>query len=191
MAGANLAGSCGAEVEAMARVSNKVGVARALKLTVLHFGNSCCPVNHAVNQLIPWLGVRDEEVRARPIVTAYGAGKFSPTLKPPWPMPTTRLQQELERHFLVVLVDEHRTSSSHYETATRLRDIYRMSDGRYVRGVLWCDATNTFGYMPFTHRDAHAAMNSRWCLYSGAASPLHLRRGHPKLRGEPAVWIPR
>jgi hypothetical protein len=44
--------------------------------------------------------------------------------------------------------------------------------------------------MPFTHRDANVAMNIRWCLLSGATCPLHLRRGHPKLRGEPAVVDP-
>jgi hypothetical protein len=136
----------------------------------------------------------NEEVRARPIVIAYGAGKFSSTLKPPWPKPTTRLRQELERHFRVVLVDEHRTSSFYYGMATQLRNIYCMSDGRYVRGGQRCDAINTFGCMPFPYRDANETMNIRWCLLpvlSGAAQPLHLRRGHPKLRGETAVWIPR
>jgi hypothetical protein len=134
--------------------------------------------------------VNDEKARARPIVIAYGAGEFSSTLKHNWPVPTTRLRRELERLRKVVLVDEHRTSSFHYESATRLRDIYRMSDGRFVRGVQWCDATNTLGCMPFTHRDANAAMNIRWCLLCGAPRPLHFLRGHPKLRGEPAVVDP-
>jgi hypothetical protein len=102
--------------------------------------------------------VGDEEARARPIVIAYGAGKFSSTLKHNRPVPTTRLRHELERHYRVVLVDEHRTSSLHYGTATQLRDIYRASDGRYVRGVQWCDATNTVGC---TQGDANAAINIR------------------------------
>jgi hypothetical protein len=55
----------------------------------------------------------------------------------------------------------------------------------------WCDATNTFGCMPLTHRDANAAMNIRWCLLSNAYRAMHLRRGQPKLRGELAVWIAR
>jgi hypothetical protein len=115
----------------------------------------------------------------------------SSTLKHNRPVPTTRLRWELERRYRVVLVVEPGTSSFHYGTATQLRDIYRASDGWYVRGMQWCDATNTFGCMPFPHRDANAAMNIRWCLLSGADRSLHLRRGQPKLRGEPAVWIAR
>jgi hypothetical protein len=53
-----------------------------------------------------------------------------------------------------------------------------------VRGVQWCDASNTFGCMSFT-RDANAALNIRWYLLSGAARPLHL----PKLNGGLTAWI--
>jgi hypothetical protein len=75
-----------------------------------------------------------------------------------------RRRRTLEHCFRVVLVDEHRTSSFHYGTATRLRDIFRIGEGRYVRGVQWYDATTTVGCMQFTHRNANAAMNARWCL---------------------------
>jgi hypothetical protein len=94
--------------------------------------------------------VGDEEARARPIAIASEAGKFSSTLMHNRPVPTTRLRRELERCFRMVLDDEHRASSFQFGTATRQRDIYRMSDGRYVRGIQWCDATTTFSCMPFT-----------------------------------------
>jgi hypothetical protein len=61
--------------------------------------------------------VGDEETLARLIVIAFGAGKFSSTLKHNRPVPTTRLRRELECRFRVVLVDEHRTLSFYYQMA--------------------------------------------------------------------------
>jgi hypothetical protein len=98
--------------------------------------------------------VSDVEARARPVMITHGAGRFLAALKHNRPVANLRMQWERERHYRVVLVDEHRTSLFRYGTATQLRDIYRAVDGRYVRGVQWCDATNIFGCMPFTLRDA-------------------------------------
>jgi hypothetical protein len=89
-------------------------------------------------------------------------GKFSSTLKQNRHMPTTRRPQELECRFRVVLVDEqlYRRSSCtapawrsalHCRTATLLRDICCVSDGRYVREVQWCDATITCFCTHYTH----------------------------------------
>jgi flavin-dependent dehydrogenase len=72
--------------------------------------------------------VGNEEVRARLTVIAYGAASsLSPQAQPVHA--TTSRQRELERCVRVVLVDEHRTKSYPYGTATRLRDICSASDG--------------------------------------------------------------
>jgi hypothetical protein len=56
-----LAGSCWAQVEAKALVSNKVGSTRALILMAfIDVQTHVFLPNHAINQLIPWLGVCDK-----------------------------------------------------------------------------------------------------------------------------------
>jgi hypothetical protein len=114
------------------------------------------------------------EQRAQPVVIACGAGKFCSSRRGSEAAPTTRLLREVWRHFLVVMVDEHRTSSFHYGTTARLHDIRRRRDSRKVRGVPWCYAANAPGSNLFIHWDANASMNIRWCLLSGADPPLHL-----------------
>jgi hypothetical protein len=55
--------------------------------------------------------VGDVVARSRQTIVAYGGGKFLPSV-PSRPAPTTRLQREMERHFRVAPMDEHRTSNS-------------------------------------------------------------------------------
>jgi hypothetical protein len=66
--------------------------------------------------------VKDEVARSRQIVVAYGVGKFPPYARCQRPAPTTRLQREMERHFRVVPMDEHRTSQFLHGTEARLCD---------------------------------------------------------------------
>jgi hypothetical protein len=129
----------------------------------------------------------------RKIVVACGAGKFPATMRGVQPASTTRTWRELQRHFKVVAVDEHRTSSFHYWTAARLRKVYSEQKRKDVRGVLWCDLTNQPNSTPFVHRDANVAMNIRWCALSGATRPAHLCHGQPALhlRPLPRLSIPR
>jgi hypothetical protein len=54
--------------------------------------------------------VGDLEQRARPVVSAYGAGKLGSSRRGGEAAPTTRRLREVRRHFRVVMVDEHRTS---------------------------------------------------------------------------------
>ena len=124
----------------------------------------------------------------RRIVIAYGNGSFAPTGKGEKAVPVTTLYREMCRAYIVILIDEFRTTQVHCETGARLAEVkeyikeYRKlygskSKGVTVRGLLWCNSTNN-QIGKFIDRDINAARNILKC-YTSAERPEALRRGTP------------
>lgn len=114
-------------------------------------------------------------------VLAFGSAKFAPGGKGEVSVPTSRAFKECSYRFKTVHVDEFRSTRVYNgDKETVLQDVKRKSDGRKVRGLLWCRSTNRYGGK-LINRDLNGALNIRDCLLLAKRPPM-LKRGGSKLK---------
>ena len=144
-------------------------------------------------------GIRgDSEVKP---LFAYGAGRFAPTGPGERAVPTTALAKACARYFVLIMIDEFRTSQMCHACRGRLQAVRKRSaDGTIheVRGLRRCCSTGC-ARVSFKDRDHNAALNILRCSRE-AQRPQYLSRDteHPQpllrnpffmLRGDSASGI--
>jgi hypothetical protein len=144
-------------------------------------------------------GIRgDSEVKP---LFAYGAGRFAPTGRGERAVPTTALAKACARYFVLIMIDEFRTSQMCHACRGRLQAVRKRSaDGTIheVRGLRRCCSTGC-ARVSFKDRDHNAALNILRCSRE-AQRPQYLSRDteHPQpllrnpffmLRGDSASGI--
>jgi hypothetical protein len=120
-------------------------------------------------------------------VVACEPGELPATMRGVQLAPTTWPLQVLQRHFKMVAVDEHRTSSIHYWSVERQRKVYSEPKRE------GCCCVTSPPNQAACHLYTNAAMNIRFCALSGATLPAHLCHWQPALhlRPLPRLRIPR
>jgi hypothetical protein len=111
-------------------------------------------------------------------IVAFGSAKFEAGGKGEVSVPTTRAYKECCYRFITKATSEHLTTKKHYGTGDLLQLVRRKSDGKIIRGLLWCDSTYE---RKFINRDENAALNIRMCLMM-PDRPDALKFGQPKCR---------
>ena len=124
----------------------------------------------------------DSEVKP---LFAYGAGRFAPTGPGERAVPTTALAKACARYFVLIMIDEFRTSQMCHACRGRLHAVKKRSaDGTIheVRGLRRCCSTEC-KRVSFKDRDHNAALNILRCSRE-AQRPQYLSRNteQPGLR---------
>jgi hypothetical protein len=129
----------------------------------------------------------------RRIVVAYGNGSFPSTGRGELAVPTKWAYEAMCQAFLVVLVDEYRTTAvNHLDDRVLEKVAGRVPKGRGrggaraapayrppVRDLLWCPSTTRDARGKFVNREKNAALNIHRCYMAkarGAARPDALTR---------------
>ncbi len=109
------------------------------------------------------------------VIVAYGAAKFSPVGKGELAVPTCRAFKECSYRFPTFPVDEYRTTMLwNGDKTTVLQTVVKKSDGKKVRGLLWCCSTRP-SKSKYVARDLNAALNILDCLLMARRPALMCR----------------
>ena len=121
-------------------------------------------------------GMRGDRGEPPPVV-AYGAANFAPTGRGERAVPTTALAKACARYFVLIMVDEFRTSQMCHACRRRLQAVAKRSaDGTIheVRGLRRCCSTEC-KRVSFKGRDHNTALNISRCLFE-TPRPQYLSR---------------
>jgi hypothetical protein len=130
-----------------------------------------------------WNNIQKNGDISKRIVVFYGSAKFAPGGKNEVSVPTSRAFKECSCRFATKCVEEFRTSKVDSRTDQILKLVVKKQKKndvrpvRALRGLLWCDSTNSVSGK-FVNRDINAAINIYRCG-ADAKRPFSLTR-NPK-----------
>ena len=100
-------------------------------------------------------------------VVSYGSAKFAPGGKGEISAPVGRAYKECSSRMITKYTDEFRSTRVYYgdgKTILEAVGCYKKYQKVKVRGLLWCESTNSKFNGKLVNRDLNAALNIRRCL---------------------------